>query len=322
MWPCTLCHKSATSHFYPLATPSSPRRLPHIPSPISVTPLRTATSVYRDSTHLQSDDLDPSIDSQISFDTPKSVHRSIRSHPPRPVAPPLPPQTLPPIPTTRNIVWDDVLPPGLDAPHETMETPAPVERPPQQANKQNSLNRTPTTVVFGTSMTKELDGRRLGHAKRKVINMSKSGATIGSLWDTVNTFKQSDENAKFVDQVALCIGTNDIKNAEYGVGNLEPKVLDLANHIKKLFPRCKVLLFSVFPMKIRRHYTVRNCLQFNCILKYVSRVTGSFFIDCFDSFLTRDRQDINTFLYRDDIHLNKKGIGVFCSMLNFVMCDA
>ena len=291
----------------PLSTPSSPRRLPHIPSPTSATPQKSTSSVHRDFTY----------DSQISFDTPRSVNRSVRNHPPRTLAQHLPPQTLPPIPISSNNAWDGVVPPGLEVSHGIIEDPAPATRPPQQ----NPTKPTPTTVVFGTSMTKDLVGRRLGHANRKVINMSKSGATINSIRDMVDSFKRLDENAKSVDQVALCFGTNDIKNAEYGVGNLEPKVLDLVNHVKKLFPKSKVLLFSVLPMKIRQQYTVRNCVQFNNILRYVSRATGSFFIDCFDSFLSRDKRDINTVLYRDDIHLNKKGIGVFCTMLKCVMSN-
>ena len=73
----------------------------------------------------------------------------------------------------------------------------------------------------------------------------------------------------------LSIGTNDIKNAPGGVGKLETQALQLVNHVHRLFPDAKILIFSVLPMRIQHSYTARN---FH-ILKYICRVTGSFYID-------------------------------------------
>ena len=142
------------------------------------------------------------------------------------------------------------------------------------------------------------------------------------MWDMVDKFYHLNNDAERVDQVFLNVGTNDIKNAWEGVGKLESQVLKLVQHIKKLFPRATVLLISVLPMKLCKYYTARNFLQFNNILRYVSAITNSVFIDCFSNFLDNgdigDR-DINTRLFRDNLHLNKRGIGVFCVLFKNVI---
>ena len=64
----------------------------------------------------------------------------------------------------------------------------------------NNQFHLPTTVLFGTSMTRDIVGRRLGHKERTVINISQSGASIKSTFEMVNNFKKFDNSAKFVDQ--------------------------------------------------------------------------------------------------------------------------
>ena len=155
-----------------------------------------------------------------------------------------------------------------------------------------------------------------------MLNFSESGAKIASITHMVESFKKHDENADNVDKIVLCLGTNDIKHSKNGVSHLRPQVFSLVNRIKDLFPGVNSLVFSTLPMARVYNYTVHNCYAFNDILKEVCYKTNSYYVDCFDNFLTSDRFDINNLLYKDCYHLNKKGVGVLCSILKMVInCD-
>ena len=174
-------------------------------------------------------------------------------------------------------------------------------------------------VLFGTSITSSVVGRRLGHKGRNVINISESGATVATISDMVDDFKHFDADADNIDKVVLCFGTNDIKSAWKGVGHLKDAVFDLVSKVKGYFPGAIVLVFNVLPMKNRHWFTCRNVILFNQILQDVCYRTNSYYVDCFKTFLSNDMFDYSPSLFRDDLHLNRKGIGVLCSILKNVI---
>ncbi len=176
-----------------------------------------------------------------------------------------------------------------------------------------------TTVVFGTSITTEVIGRRLGRKGRHVINMSESGATIPTINGMVEDFAHYDRDADLVDRVVLCFGTNDIKHARNGVDHLKNDVFRLIENIRQFFPGPIILVLSVLPMKNLYWYTATNFLRFNSILQDVCFKTNSYYVDCFNNFLADDRYDYNHQLFKDDYHLNRKGLGILCSILKNVI---
>ena len=172
-----------------------------------------------------------------------------------------------------------------------------------------------TTVLFGTSITESVIGKRLARKGHHVINVSESGADIKMISEMVDDFALYDTAANDVEKVVLCFGTNDIKHSSRGVAHLKTPVFNLINKIKYCFPGATILVMSNLPMKNLYWYTCPNFLKFNDILQDVSLKSNCYYIDCFKNFLSEDRYDYNKFLFRDPWHLNKRGLGILCSIL-------
>jgi lysophospholipase L1-like esterase len=211
-------------------------------------------------------------------------------------------------------------PPGVDCPiNKTTPVLKPQAAKPVTSTKVNR-SKLRTSVLFGTSITEEVIGKRLGHrGRRDVINCSESGATIGMISDMVDSFANFAPEAEDIEKVVLCLGTNDIKNATKGVRHLTSPLFGLINKVKRYFPGAVVLVFSTLPMKNMYWFTCENFLNFNVILRNVCRKTDCYYVDCFNNFLSQNKSDYNSALFRDPWHLNKKGLGVLCSILKAVI---
>ena len=173
-------------------------------------------------------------------------------------------------------------------------------------------NKTPTTVIFGTSITKNIDEKKFKNNKKKghrFINKSSSGAKIRDIHQMIDEFVVTNEHASDVTEVIFNFGTNDIKYQKFGVDKHKQPVLNLFNKVKLLFPCAKIFVFSTLPMKLMYRYTVRNFLKFNEILQECATTCDFTFVDCFRHFLDSNNFDINRELYgRDGIHLNRQGV--------------
>jgi len=208
-------------------------------------------------------------------------------------------------------------PPCVDNP---INKPTPDLKPPVKPAAKVNRRKFRTSVLFGTSITEEVSGKRLGHkGRREVINCSESGATIDMISDMVDSFANFAPEAEDIEKVVLCLGTNDIKNASRGVRHLTSPLFGLINKVKRYFPGAVVLVFSTLPMKNRYWFTCENFLNFNEILRNVCQKTNCYYVDCFNNFLNQDKSDYNSALFRDPWHLNKKGLGVLCSILKAVI---
>ena len=98
----------------------------------------------------------------------------------------------------------------------------------------------------------------------------------------------------------------------------------LINKVRDYFPGATIFVMSTLPMKNLYWYTCQNFLEFNAILEEVSYKTNSYYVDCFANFLSEDKMDYNKYLfqYKDPYHLNKKGLGILCSILKSIInCD-
>ncbi len=108
-----------------------------------------------------------------------------------------------------------------------------------------------TTVLFGTSMTKNIEPKKLGFRGRKVVNLSHSGAKIKDIYDNVRDFYENHEAAKSndVEKIIFSLGTNDVKFCRYGVGHLRKHVVRLIDLTKNIFPAAIVLFQCCLPIK-------------------------------------------------------------------------
>ena len=179
------------------------------------------------------------------------------------------------------------------------------------------------TVLFGTSITRNLGSNFISNDNMQFINVSVSGAKIrkhmrstSSVPDfstIVNDFVTSNsDKLPRVKKVVFSIGTNDIKFlSSKSIGPLHKYICDLVQLSKNLFGLNVGIAFqSILPMRIMYSYTVDNFLNFNRLLQNVCCWHGCQYLDWFNYFLDEKFNDINLKFYFDSIHLNRAGIAV------------
>ena len=170
-----------------------------------------------------------------------------------------------------------------------------------------------TTVLFGTSITAHVDGDRLAYGKRKCINVSESGAKIEDISKMMDSFYYSNPSADDVDKIIFSFGTNDIRSQKYGVNKFKKPIKELIYKAKDFFPQASIFFQSVLPMKVISTYTAKNVIDFNRLLIEICRTERCSYIDCCYDFVYGN--DYNKLLFRDNLHLNKRGLGLLCRWL-------
>ena len=179
-------------------------------------------------------------------------------------------------------------------------------------------------VIFGTSITQNVDGPKLSRGTRKVINCSTSGAKINDISEEIRDFCVENHGiTSSVDKVILCLGTNDIKffnGVKYDVSNrFRSPLTRLVNLVKFLLPGAAIIIKCVLPMKPYYKYTAKTVHDFNYLLLDICRKQGCIFFDCFSRFLDVFGYGVDEYLYRDKWHLNDAGLKVLCRALKFVI---
>ncbi len=209
---------------------------------------------------------------------------------------------------------------------------------PHQQIQQPSTKRKTTTVLFGTSITSRINSNTVSSKGHPFINVSRSGATMETISDMVQDFYDTNPASSDVEKVILSFGTNDIARERHGVYN--PKAFseqqlcsrahngvrkfrqdaaDIVKKVKSLFPGVAVIIQCVLPMQNRYWYTTTNVLAFNSMLMDIARSYNCYYMDCFDRFLSKDKQDFNKGLYYDWLHLNKWGLNLLCKSLKYII---
>ena len=179
-----------------------------------------------------------------------------------------------------------------------------------------------TAVIFGTSMTLKVDGNRLGKKGRNVINCSKSGAKIQDIGEMVENFYFNHGDKVDVDKIIFSFGTNDIRFETKNIYNkFYRDIVELIEKTKCLFPKSTIFVQTVLPMRIVNTLTAQNVLEFNRLLVDICIKLGCPIIDCFRDYVSPDGYDYNRRFYRDDLHLNSRGIGVLCRWFKYVLYE-
>ena len=200
----------------------------------------------------------------------------------------------------------------------------------QTAHSADDKGRMDTSVIFGTSISKYLQEKRLqGRHSVRVVNRSESGATIPDVSTQMDNFFTSgdmDSEKTKITNVFISVGTNDlIKQGHQTPNNLYLPISNLLKKAKILFPGARVYFQSLLPMPIISQFTVGNVLMFNKLALQACAAEKCFFLDVFRNFL--DYYGCNNFnLFRFnahkncmDVHLNNKGLGVLAvSYINII----
>ncbi len=180
-------------------------------------------------------------------------------------------------------------------------------------------------VLFGTSVTTDINADLLSRKGRIFVNRSHSGALIGDIMDEMDEFFQEHSlHVSNVDKIILSLGTNEIKYLNCFRVDMFRKfyssLMKLVEHAKNLFPRAQIIFQCLLPIFTLYTYTAETVHRFNELLLEVCRRTGSIFFDCFRYFLNDEGSNIRERLYRDKFHLSKEtGIKVLARALKSVI---
>ena len=178
-----------------------------------------------------------------------------------------------------------------------------------------------TAVIFGTSISKYLDERKLqGRSNIGVVNCSQSGARIADVSNQIDAFFTSEkiENEGLnIKTVFISVGTNDVAILQHKTSNhLYIPLLNLVKKAKMLFSGANIYVQSLLPMTVTSRFTVNNVLSFNKLLLKVCASEKCFYLDVFKNFLdSYGYNNIQLFRWNRrtnliDVHLNSRGLGV------------
>lgn len=145
-------------------------------------------------------------------------------------------------------------------------------------------NESSTSILFGTSITRHINGDRLAPNGKHCINVSKSGARIIDISNMMKDFYDTakNETIKDIKNVIFSLGTNDVKRYKQDIYKYWHPLKNLINQARSYFgPNINIYFQSLIPMRVLYNYTANNFLGFNKLLremcfrfkcKYISQV--------------------------------------------------
>ena len=167
------------------------------------------------------------------------------------------------------------------------------------------------TLILGTSITKSLD---LGPDS---LNISVSGATIPSLTELIKTHHCN--NKEVPDTILINAGTKEIISPKLQrAQDLKAPLTDLLTTVKRLYPSSRILFMSMLPVDTwKKGWSPRvtslitsKVLSFNRLARYLCKSLSIYHVHLLRDFLNRDQDSVNSTLFRDHIHPNKKGVSL------------
>ena len=191
-----------------------------------------------------------------------------------------------------------------------------------ESHQQHSRANSKYCILFGTSITRDINSTLMSKGNRKFINCSTSGANIYDISKLAQDFYH--ENSSIIDQIdkiIISVGTNDIKffnGHKYDINaRFRPHLINLVKSLKHMYPHAQIIFQCVLPIRVMYNYTASSVEQFNRLLFNVCERYGCIFFDCFDKFL--DGWDYNKEFYRDSFHLNEHGLKLLCRDYKYIV---
>ena len=226
---------------------------------------------------------------------------------------PIPPTPNQEIPTTNT-----ASPPVSQGP------PAETTNPAQSNDHTNCVN----TLVFGSSLTKDLDSDILSRRGKTFKVFTKGGARVETVAKMVrNAVDNKEVCTSCVQSIFLVVGGNDAENikSESGIDKLKSSVNKLLNLINSKFPAIRINIVSLIP---RRCWDYRHLQRIFCVNDFLFNLCSNensnfYFINMFTKFLVkkdlyRHRQDVilnEKLFHKDRLHFSSVGTSVLAKTL-------
>ena len=179
----------------------------------------------------------------------------------------------------------------------------------------------PDTLIFGSSLTKELDETLLSRYEKKFKVFSHSGAKIKDIEKDVKSVTEKGTlDASKVTSVFLLCGGNDIQNLrrDSDIENVYRDYETLVEVTKCVFPHANINIVSLIPRLARYRTHINNMHALNGWLENFSRNNSLRFISIFTHFLIRLPHIwyLNRKLFNgSNLHFNKVGNSVLAKVL-------
>ena len=180
-------------------------------------------------------------------------------------------------------------------------------------NSKSNLPRENVSLIAGDSFTARLDPFKLGRDKKRVINVSRGGNKIKQVMDSLDEYYLVCPPQYNIDQLFICVGTNDIRNCKTnGVRHLRNPLIQLISKAKLLFPSANIFLQTLLPLPIADfnfNYVVSNVMEYNALIEELCHSEHVYILDVFWSFVEAGFRN-PSFFHNDirDCHPNRWGL--------------
>ena len=221
---------------------------------------------------------------------------------------------------------------------EDIEDPGEIEDDEKEEENEHNLPKTapntvshddcPTTLVFGSSLTKGLKQNLLSKRGNKFKVFSNPGAHVKNIISDVQSKAEEKEICRdCVESVFVVCGGNDVENIRRDgrISNIIGSFASLIECVKSSYPNCNVNVVSLIPRHLRYYNHLRNMIMLNDKLSVLCKCYAKCrFINIFSHFILNKkyffsmRSDIilNTRLYAlDELHFSSIGNSVLAKVI-------
>ena len=220
-----------------------------------------------------------------------------------------------------SITFRRILP---DAVEENEEKEEEIEEVPTSDIKKQVPDKdksTPDTLVFGSSLAKELDETLLSKYKKIFGVFSNSGARVQDITNDVKRVKENGTlDVQKVSSLFFVCGGNDIENLQKDsdIQNVYRDYENLVNVAKDVFPAAKINIVSLIPRRARYRAHINNMYEMNEWLEDFCLEHSFRFVNIFSHFILKLPHIwlLNRKLFNDShLHFNKVGNSVLAKVL-------
>ena len=206
---------------------------------------------------------------------------------------------------------------------------------PSSDGSQSPPEPTETTLIFGSSIPKRMDAKRLsGRSGRAVINLAQGGAKIIDVMKHMDSFFAGDHeyfssdgalsiNQISIKNVIISVGTNDILSSSRNVNRFFIPIQNLLRKAKLLFG-CDVYFQSVIPIPSQPSHVANSVSIFNNLVMKACRAEHCFYMNVFNKFLECSSFDRFFSVKRNgdcDIHPNRRGQSIIAKSYISIVRD-
>lgn len=192
----------------------------------------------------------------------------------------------------------------------------------ESASAEKKLDEnTPDTLVFGSSLTKDLDSTLLSKYDKNFRVFSNSGAKVNDIANDVKRVKDDDTiDLQNITTVFFICGGNDIENLKKhtDIVNVYRDYENLISVAKDIFPFAKMNIISLIPRRARYREHINNMHVMNEWLESFCCEHSCRFVNVFSHFLVKLPHIwlLNNNLFNPRrLHFNRVGYSVLAKVL-------